>query len=82
MRASWVVSHENQGGHMKVKVHFVDFGKYWVAEAENGAVSEGSSLDECRANIIDAISLLESENDPSSKPPVHRYVDELLEVAV
>lgn len=45
---------------MKKKVRFLHYDGYWVAEADNGAVSQGQTLEECRENIIDAISELES----------------------
>lgn len=45
---------------MKKKVRFLHYDGYWVAEADNGAVSQGETLEQCRENIIDAISELES----------------------
>lgn len=45
---------------MKRKVRFLRYDGYWVAEADNGAVSQGKSLEECRENIKDAILELES----------------------
>ncbi len=46
---------------VKFKVHFINCKNYWVAEADNGAVSQGYSLEECKKNIIDAIRLLEED---------------------
>ncbi|HOV39769.1 MAG TPA: type II toxin-antitoxin system HicB family antitoxin [Spirochaetales bacterium] len=44
---------------MKRKVRFLHYDGYWIAEADNGAVSQGESLDECRENIKDAMSELD-----------------------
>ena len=51
------------GDKMKFKVHFINCKDYLVAEANNGAVSEGNTLEECKKNIIDAIRLLEEDKD-------------------
>jgi predicted RNase H-like HicB family nuclease len=64
---------------MKFKVHFTEYEGYWVAEAENGAVSEGKTLEECRSNISDAIA--ELERDPENIK-IRSEVEEVLEVPV
>lgn len=48
---------------MRFQVRFKEYDDYWVAEAENGAVSQGATLEECQENIIDAIHLLEESKD-------------------
>ena len=49
---------------MRFQVNFTEYHDYWVAEAENGAVSQGATLEECRENIIDAIHILEESKEP------------------
>jgi predicted RNase H-like HicB family nuclease len=65
---------------MKVKVHFINYDEYWVAEAENGAVSQGLTLSDCRTNIKDAIKLLDEKNEESLSKALEEF-DELVEVA-
>ncbi|MFW5799371.1 MAG: hypothetical protein ACOCV8_01045 [Spirochaetota bacterium] len=64
---------------MKFKVHFINCKDYWVAEADNGAVSQGYSLEECKTNIIDAIRLLEEEEKSTSQTDeiVEEFDDEI-----
>lgn len=66
---------------MKIKVYFLNYENYWVAEAENGAISQGRILAECRENIKDAIVLLD-ESIEDSKTTVIEEFDEVIEVAV
>jgi len=65
---------------MKFHVKFSKYDHYWVAEADNGAVSQGASIEECRINISDAILLLE-EDKKLPRDFVER-IEEDLEVAV
>ena len=65
---------------MQVRVKFSQFDTYWVAEAENGAVSQGETLDECRENIMDAIKELALFEAKSSLSRFEKV--EVLEVAI
>ena len=62
---------------MKQKVHFIHYENYWVAEAENGAVSQGSSLGECRENIKDAISEIERFRKDEMPLKKEEFFDEI-----
>lgn len=65
---------------MQIKVKFSQFDNYWVAEADNGAVSQGVTLDECRENIKDAIKEM-AEFEKTDHPMLAQKV-EVLEVAI
>ncbi len=68
---------------MKFKVHFINCKDYWVAEANNGAVSQGSTLEECKKNIIDAIRLLEEDKKIASKEnEIIEEFDDEIEVVI
>jgi predicted RNase H-like HicB family nuclease len=64
---------------MRFQVRFKEYEGYWVAEAENGAVSQGSTLEECQENIIDAIQLLEESKET---PIVKQELVQEVEVAL
>ncbi|MBN8219824.1 MAG: hypothetical protein J0L53_02820 [Spirochaetes bacterium] len=65
---------------MQVRVKFSQFDGYWVAESENGAISQGETLDECRDNIRAAIRDL-AEFEEKEHPVLSEKV-EVLEVAI
>lgn len=60
---------------MHIRVKFSQFDSYWVAEAENGAVSQGETLDECRENIKAAIRDLAAHEEQE-----HAAISEKVEV--
>jgi predicted RNase H-like HicB family nuclease len=65
---------------MQVRVKFSQYDGYWVAEAENGAVSQGKTLEECRENILDAVKELATHDDTGTTLLSERV--EVLEVAL
>ena len=65
---------------MQIRVKFSQFDGYWVAEAENGAVSQGETLDDCRDNIRAAIRDL-AEHEEKEHPVLSEKV-EVLEVVL
>ncbi|MFO1524377.1 MAG: hypothetical protein U1F16_00205 [Turneriella sp.] len=65
---------------MQFQVKFSQFKGYWVAEAGNGAVSQGVTLDECRENIRDAIKEL-ADYEKTENPKLAEKT-EVLEVAI
>jgi predicted RNase H-like HicB family nuclease len=68
---------------MKFKVHFINCKDYWVAEANNGAISQGYTLEECKSNIIDAIRLLEEDKKIASKEnEIIEEFDDEIEVVI
>ncbi len=52
----------------KIKATFVKDGKWWVAYTDNipGAMTQGKTIEEAEANLIDAIRELQESNDVSS----------------
>jgi len=65
---------------MQFQVKFSQFKGYWVAEAGNGAVSHGVTIDECRENIRDAIKEL-VDYEKTENPKLAEKT-EVLEVAI
>jgi predicted RNase H-like HicB family nuclease len=65
---------------MQVRVKFSQYDGYWVAEAENGAVSQGKTLEECRENILDAVKELATHHETGATLVSERV--EVLEVAL
>jgi hypothetical protein len=69
------------GDFMKIQGSFVQDGKWWVAWTDDvpGALTQGATLDEARANLIDAVRMMRQPVD-LSKLPRNKIVIEPLEV--
>ena len=70
-----------KGDFMKIQASFVQDGKWWVAWTDDvpGALTQGSTLDEARENLIDAVRMMRQPVD-LSKLPKNKIVIEQLEV--
>ncbi len=64
---------------MKIKATFAKDGKWWVAWTEDvpGALAQGSTLEEARENLIDAVREMRKPVDLSSLPGREVVVEEL-----
>lgn len=67
----------------RYRANFLHRGKWWVAWTDDvpGALTEGKTLDEARANLKDAIALmLEPMDAEKIPPPSTEVVREIVEV--
>ena len=64
---------------MKIKATFAKDGKWWVAWTEDvpGALTQGSTLEEARENLIDAVREMRKPVDLSSLSGREVVVEEL-----
>ena len=64
---------------VKARATFVKDGKWWVAwcEAFPGALTQGSTLDEARENLLDAIRMMREPVDLSRVPKARVRVEEI-----
>ncbi|MEW6298371.1 MAG: type II toxin-antitoxin system HicB family antitoxin [Thermodesulfobacteriota bacterium] len=64
---------------MKVRANFVKHGKWWVAWTEDvpGALTQGTTLEEARENLVDAIRMIQEPVDLSQLPKDRVVVEEI-----
>ncbi len=64
---------------MKVKATFVKDGKWWVAWCDRfpGALTQGATLKEARANLLDAIQMSKEPVDLKRLPKAKVHVEEI-----
>jgi len=64
---------------MKIRANFVKHGKWWVAWTEEvpGALTQGTTLEEARENLIDAIHMIQEPIDLSQLPQSKVMVEEI-----
>jgi predicted RNase H-like HicB family nuclease len=66
---------------MKIQASFVKDGKWWVGWTDDvpGALTQGTTLEEARENLIDAVRMIQKPID-LSKLPKSKVVIEQLEL--
>lgn len=64
---------------MKIRANFVQHGKWWIAWTEDvpGALTQGTTLEEARENLVDAIHMIQEPVDLSQLPEGRVVVEEL-----
>ena len=64
---------------MKIKAMFVQDGKWWVAWTDDvpGALTQGSTLEEARENLIDAVHCIQEPVDLTRVPKTKVVVQEI-----
>ena len=68
-----------EGNTMKIWANFVKHGKWWVAWTEDvpGALTQGTTLEETRKNLIDAVHMAQEPIDLSQLPGSKVVVEEI-----
>lgn len=64
---------------MKIKATFVRDGKWWVAWTDDvpGALTQGTTLEEARENLIDAVHCIQEPVDLARVPKSKVVVQEI-----
>ena len=64
---------------MRIRAGFVKDGKWWVAWTQDvpGALTQGATLEEARANLIDAIRMIQEPVDLSRLPKTKVVIEEI-----
>ena len=73
------MQHYKEGSSLKLKATFVRDGKWWVAWCEDvpGALTQGATLKEARANLRDAIRVAQEPVDLRRLPKTRIHVEEI-----
>jgi predicted RNase H-like HicB family nuclease len=64
---------------MKIRASFVKSGKWWVAWTDDvpGALTQGTTLEEARENLIDAVRMIQEPIDLSQLPESKVVIEEI-----
>lgn len=64
---------------MKVRANFIKHGKWWIAWTDDvpGALTQGTTLEEARENLIDAVHMIQEPIDLTQLPESMVVVEEV-----
>jgi len=64
---------------VKVRANFIKHGKWWIAWTDDvpGALTQGTTLEEARENLIDAVHMIQEPIDLTQLPESMVVVEEV-----
>lgn len=64
---------------MKIQAHFLKHGNWWIAWTDDiqGSLSQGTTLQDARKNLIDNVHMLQETEDLATLPDSGTVVEEI-----